>query len=98
MNASGGIYWRSAPDWNTAEATAGNGFYSGTVIAVHCCQSGSGNVPGSTDSMWEQASWVSGPGTGNGWINEHFINDGFGEQPAGARRSCVLPAPVAAGG
>lgn len=26
--------------------------------------------------MWEQASIASGPGTGSGWINEHFINDG----------------------
>lgn len=76
MNASGGIYWRSGPDWNTAEAVAGNGFYPGTVISVSCYQSGAANVPGSSDSMWEQASWVSGPGSGHGWINEHFINDG----------------------
>ncbi|MGH8303379.1 MAG: M23 family metallopeptidase [Steroidobacteraceae bacterium] len=76
QNASGGIYWRSGPDWNTAEATAGNGFYPGTTISVSCYRSGAANVPGSTDSMWEQASWVSGPGSGRGWINEHFINDG----------------------
>ena len=75
MNASGGIYWRSAPDWNTAERIAGNGVYPGTVIAVSCYESGAANVPGSRDSMWEQASWVSGPGRGHGWINEHFIND-----------------------
>lgn len=75
MNAEGGIYWRSAPDWNTPEAVSGNGFYPGTVIAVHCYQSGAGNVPGSTDSMWEQATDVGGPGFGSGWINEHFIND-----------------------
>jgi Putative amidase domain len=76
MNAEGGIYWRSAPDWNTPEAVAGNGFYPGTVIEVHCYQAGAGNVPGSTDVMWEQATDVGGAGTGSGWVNEHFVNDG----------------------
>ena len=76
MNASGGIYWRSGPDWNTAETTAGSGFYPGTVVAVYCYQTGAADVPGSTESMWEQATWVSGPGGGHGWINEHFLNDG----------------------
>lgn len=64
MNAAGGIYWRSSPDWNTAEAIAGNGFYADTVIAVHCYQSGAPNVPGSTDSMWEQVTNVGGSGPG----------------------------------
>jgi len=76
MNAEGGIYWRSGPDWNTPEAVPGNGFYPDTVIAVHCYQAGAGNVPGSTDYMWEQASVVAGSGYGSGWVNEHFINDG----------------------
>jgi hypothetical protein len=89
MNASGGIYWRSGPDWNTAEAVAGNGFYPGTIIAVHCYESGAANVPGSTDSMWEQASWTSGPGSGSGWINEHFINDGSAiNQPSPGVPAC----------
>lgn len=76
QNASGGIYWRSSPDWTTAEASPGNGFYPGTVISVMCYQAGTANVPGSADAMWEQASWVSGRGQGRGWINEHFIADG----------------------
>jgi hypothetical protein len=89
MNAAGGIYWRSAPDWNTAEATAGNGFYPGTVISVSCYQAGAANVPGTTDGMWEQASWVSGPGGGSGWINEHFINDGAAiNQPSAGIPAC----------
>ena len=75
QNASGGIYWRSSPDWNTPETSAGNGFYPGTVINVICYHSGAADVPGTTDSMWEQASWVSGGGHGSGWINEHFIAD-----------------------
>lgn len=31
MNDSGGIYWRSAPNWNTPEASSSNGFYPGTT-------------------------------------------------------------------
>lgn len=96
MNASGGIYWRSAPDWNSAEATPGNGFYPDTVIKVSCYQSGSANVPGSSDAMWEQASWVAGSGGGSGWINEHFINDGSAiNQPSPGIPPCAAPPPPA---
>lgn len=76
MNAEGGIYWRSGPDWNTAVAVSGFGFYPNTIVEIHCYQAGAGNVPGSADYMWEQASDVGGSGYGSGWINEHFINDG----------------------
>src|SRR5258708_31573508 len=75
MNAEGGIYWRSEPNWAAAEAIPGFGFYNGTTVEVHCYQGGSA-VPGSADTMWEQATDVGGPGYGSGWINEHFINDG----------------------
>jgi hypothetical protein len=75
MNAAGGVYWRSAPDWNVPIARPGYGFYEGTQVTVSCYQVGT-SVPASADSMWEQGSVVSGPGTGSGWINEHFINDG----------------------
>ncbi len=89
MNASGGIYWRSGPDWNTPEAVPGNGFYPATVIAVQCYQAGGADVPDTTDGMWEQATWVSGPGSGHGWINEHFINDGAAlNQPSPGAPAC----------
>lgn len=92
MNAEGGIYWRSAPDWNTPEAVAGNGFYPNTIISVHCYQSGAANVPGSADSMWEQATDVGGSGSGSGWINEHFINDGQPiNQPSPGVPPCNAP-------
>lgn len=110
MNAEGGIYWRSAPDWNTPEAVAGNGFYPNTIISVHCYQAGAGNVPGSADYMWEQATDVGGSGFGSGWVNEHFINDGQpinqpspGVPPCGGSSSppppsSPAPAPPSAGG
>jgi hypothetical protein len=94
MNAEGGIYWRSGPDWNTPEATAGNGFYPNTIISVHCYQSGAGNVPGSADTMWEQATDVGGSGSGSGWINEHFVNDNQPiNQPSPGVPPCNAPAP-----
>jgi hypothetical protein len=94
MNASGGVYWRSSPDWNAAEATAGNGFYPNTIISVNCYQAGAANVPGTSDGMWEQASWVSGDGRGSGWINEHFINDGAPiNQPSPGVPPCASAPP-----
>lgn len=102
MNADGGIYWRSAPDWNTPVAVVGNGFYPDTIIAIHCYQAGAGNVPGSADYMWEYASDVGGSGSGSGWVNEHFINDGQpinqpspGVPACGGSPAAPSPAPAA---
>lgn len=75
MNDAGGIYWRSAPNWNDPIVQSNSGFYPGTSVSVSCYQTGT-TVPGSSNTMWVQASWVSGPGRGLGWINEHFVNDG----------------------
>jgi len=71
-----GVYWRSAPDWNTPVRDSGVGFFTGTYVTVHCYQLGLANVPYSTNHMWVQASWASGPGSGSGWMSEHFVNDG----------------------
>lgn len=93
MNAEGGIYWRSEPNWNAAEATSGFGVYNGTTIEVHCYQSGT-TVPGSADTMWEQATDVAGSGYGSGWVNEHFINDGQPiNQPSPGVPACNAPPP-----
>jgi hypothetical protein len=75
MNAPEGVYWRSEPNWEAAERIAGFGVYNGTIVEVHCYQSGTA-VEGSADTMWEQATDVGGQGYGSGWLNEHFINDG----------------------
>ncbi|MEA2371082.1 MAG: hypothetical protein QOH12_1476, partial [Solirubrobacteraceae bacterium] len=46
------------------------------------------------DSMWEQATVVGGSGTGSGWINEHFINDGSAiNQPSPGVPPCSPPLP-----
>jgi hypothetical protein len=94
MNSSGGIYWRSEPNWAAPEAEPGNGVYEGTTVTVHCHQSGT-SVPGSADTLWELASWATGPGRGEGWLNEHFINDGapINQAPPGVP-ACNVPAPA----
>jgi hypothetical protein len=94
MNADGGVYWRSGPSWALREAVAGNGFYPGTVIAVSCWQRGPADVPGSANGVWDQATWASGPGRGQGWINEHFIDDGAAlNQPAAGVPQCASEPP-----
>jgi hypothetical protein len=74
MNAPEGVYWRSEPNWAAAERITGFGVYNGTIVEVHCYQSGTA-VEGSADTMWEQATDVGGRGYGSGWLNEHFVND-----------------------
>jgi hypothetical protein len=95
MNAADGIYWRSSPDWNTPIAESGNGVYNGTTISVHCYQSGT-TVPGSADTMWEQATVLAGPGHGSGWVNEHFIKDGSAiNEPSPGVGPCSASLPPA---
>ncbi len=44
--------------------------------------------------MWEQASWVSGSGSGSGWVNEHFIADNQPiNQPSPGVPACSSSAP-----
>jgi hypothetical protein len=100
MNAPEGVYWRSEPNWAAAERIAGFGVYNGTIIEVHCYQSGT-TVEGSSDTMWEQATDVGGSGYGSGWLNEHFINDGQpinqpspGVPPCGAAPAPPPPSPT----
>jgi hypothetical protein len=94
QNADGGVYWRLGPDWNTAEVVPGVGFYPGTVIKPSCYASGAANVPGTSNNVWEQASWVGGPGGGSGWISEHFIEDRAPlGQPSPGVPPCNSPPP-----
>jgi hypothetical protein len=80
-------------------APAGGKRVTNRVIRVSCYQAGAANVPGSSDGMWEQASWVSGPGVGSGWINEHFISDGSAiNQPSAGVPPCNGRNGVGGGG
>ncbi len=93
MNDQGGIYRRSAPNWNTPVAQTGNGFYPGTSVRVLCYRGGT-TVPGSANTMWVSATWAGGPGHGSGWMNEHFVNDGAAiNKAAGGVPPCGSPPP-----
>jgi hypothetical protein len=93
MNAPEGVYWRSEPNWAAAERITGFGVYNGTIVEVHCYQSGTA-VEDSADTMWEQATDVGGSGYGSGWLNEHFINDGQPlNQPSPGVPPCGGPPP-----
>lgn len=95
MNAPEGVYWRSEPNWAAAERITGFGVYNGTIVEVHCYQSGTA-VEGSADTMWEQATDVGGSGYGSGWLNEHFINDGQPiDTPSPEVPACNTPPPTA---
>lgn len=98
MNDAGGIYWRSGTNWNTPVSKSGYGVYPGTKISVSCYQHGTANVPGTTDAMWVKASWASGPGTGSGWINEHFVNDGAPINKAAPGVPACTPPTTGSGG
>jgi hypothetical protein len=87
MNAAEGVYWRSKPNWSAAKRINGFGVYNGTVIEVHCFESGT-PVEGSPDTMWVRATDVGGPGYGSGWLNEHFVNDG---EPIGSPAPGIPP-------
>jgi Protein of unknown function (DUF2690) len=96
MNAPEGVYWRSEPNWSAAERVSGFGVYNGTIIEVHCYQSGTA-VEGSSDTMWEYATDVGGSGYGSGWVDEHFINDNQPlDQPSPGVGPCGGAAAVSA--
>ena len=79
-----GVYWRSAPDWNSAIRITGHGYYAGDSVRLKCWEYGS-NVPrpdGGSNLIWYQADNVTRPGSpvgaNSGWMNAHFVNDGTG--------------------
>ena len=78
QDAVGGVYWRSAPDWNTAVRAPGNGVYPDSRLELNCFQTNGGTVPPYwNNSLWYQARVVGGSGSGSGWINDHFLNTGI---------------------
>jgi hypothetical protein len=93
-----GVYFRSAPDWNTPIKVAGMGVYAGDQVHEECWQMGT-NVPrrdGGSNLIWLHVSNVTRPtvaGRANvGWLNGHFINDGAAPNhaPAGVPQ-CSQP-------
>jgi hypothetical protein len=76
VGADGGVYWRSAADWNTPVAVAGHGVYTGDTVQLNCWVRGGTAPPYWNNPLWYDATVVSGRGTGRGLVNDHFLNTG----------------------
>ena len=76
VNADGGVYWRSAPDWNTAVRRSGYGVYTGDRVQLTCWVRGGTVPPYFNNPLWYQATVISGQGKGSGLVNDHFLNTG----------------------
>jgi len=75
FNAEGGIYYRSSPHWNDTPKTVGVGVYNGDQVELICGAFGDAVGP-YNDTAWSYVHNVTRPNIGDGWVNEHFINDG----------------------
>lgn len=79
VGADGGVYFRSAADWNTPEVTPGVGIYNGDTVVLECYNFGT-TTPYSANHLWYQVVDLSRPvidGYGNhpgGYVNDHFLN------------------------
>jgi hypothetical protein len=74
FNAEGGIYYRNSPHWSDTSATLGVGVYNGDQVELICGAFGDAVGP-YNDTAWSYVNNLSRP-VGDGWVNEHFINDG----------------------
>ena len=90
FNAEGGIYYRNSPHWADTSQTPGVGVYDGDQVELICGALGDPVGPYS-DTAWSYVKNLSRPSIGDGWVNEHFIDDGaftgqfvFGEPLCGA--------------
>jgi hypothetical protein len=84
FNANGGIYYRNSPRWADTPQTPGVGVYNGDRVQLICGAAGEAVGPyGNT--WWSYVTNLTRPGVGNGWVSEHYINDGApsGQGPAG---------------
>ncbi len=74
FNAEGGIYYRNSPHWDDTSATPGVGVYNGDQVQLICGAFGDPVGP-FNDTAWSYVNNLSRP-VGDGWVDEHFINDG----------------------
>lgn len=80
VNADGGVYWRSKPDWNMAIQVTGHGVYTGDTVYLVCYKRGGTVPPYYNNPLWYWARVITGQGQGEGWVNDHFLATGS-DQP-----------------
>lgn len=73
VDAVGGVYWRTSPDWNQSLRRPGLGFYPGDTLQLFCYQWGT-TTPYSSNRLWYYASDLSRDPGYAGWVNDHFLN------------------------
>lgn len=97
FNADGGIYYRNSPHWADTSATPGVGVYNGDQVQLIC--GGFGDAVGPfNDTAWSYVNNLSRP-VGEGWVNEHFINDGaLSNQFVSGESMCGPNTPGLSGG
>jgi len=74
VDADGGVYYRRSPDWSDTARTPGVGVYSGDRVELICGALGTSVGP-YNNRAWSKVRNLS-RNVGEGWVNEHFINDG----------------------
>ena len=75
VNAEEGIFYRNSPSWGDTSRTSGVGVYNGDRVELIC--GGFGDPVGPySNKAWSKVRNLSRPSIGEGWVNEHFIDDG----------------------
>jgi hypothetical protein len=75
VNAEDGIYYRNSPSWGDTSRTPGVGVYNGDQVELICGSYGDPVGPFS-NKAWSLVKNMTRPNAGQGWVNEHFIDDG----------------------
>jgi uncharacterized membrane protein YgcG len=97
FNAEGGIYYRNSPHWADTPQTPGVGVYNGDQVQLICGAFGDPVGPFS-DTAWSYVNNLS-RSVGEGWVNEHFINDGaLSNQFVAGEPMCGAEIPGVSGG
>jgi hypothetical protein len=74
VDAEGGVYYRRSPSWADTAKTPGVGVYNGDRVELLCGAFGDSVGPYS-NKAWSKVRNLT-RSVGEGWVNEHFINDG----------------------
>ena len=80
VNADGGVYWRgNPPNWNAPIVRTGYGVYTNDRVTLTCWTTGSTVPPLNNNTLWYQATVISGRGIGSGFVNDHFLDTGINQ-------------------
>ncbi len=75
VNAEEGIYYRESPSWGDTKRITGVGVYNGDRVELICGALGDPVGPYS-NKAWTKVRNLTRPSIGEGWVSEHFIDDG----------------------